>query len=105
WTRGYSSSSSRRGVGGGGASPLGDSGVTCTRCQAENPEGTRFCGQCAAPLGALCPQCGAANPAGNRFCGQWAASLYRSFQPRMAAPESYTPKHLDGGSLTSHADL
>jgi class 3 adenylate cyclase/tetratricopeptide (TPR) repeat protein len=79
--------------------------VTCPQCQAENPSGTRFCGQCAAPLAAVCPACGASNPAGNKFCGQCAASLNRPAQPRFAAPESYTPKHLAERILTSKAAL
>ncbi len=49
--------------------------MRCSRCHAENPAGMRFCGQCAAPLGAVCPSCGAANPPENRFCGSCAAPL------------------------------
>jgi class 3 adenylate cyclase len=79
--------------------------VKCPRCQAENPPGTRFCGQCAAPLAAVCPSCGATNPAGNKFCGQCAAPLDKPAQPRFAAPESYTPKHLAERILTSKAAL
>ena len=33
--------------------------MRCLRCQAENPAGTRFCGQCAAPLSVVCESCGA----------------------------------------------
>jgi class 3 adenylate cyclase len=49
--------------------------MKCPRCHSENPAATKFCGQCATPLGALCPSCGAANPQGNKFCGQCAAPL------------------------------
>ncbi len=31
----------------------GGSGMKCPRCQAENPAGMRFCGQCAAPLASV----------------------------------------------------
>src|SRR5436309_5442363 len=79
--------------------------MTCPRCKAENPPGTRFCGQCAAPLASLCPSCGASNPPENKFCGQCAAPLGKSAQPRFAGPEAYTPKHLAERILTSKAAL
>ena len=79
--------------------------MTCLRCQAENPSGTRFCGQCAAPLASVCPACGATNPPENKFCGQCAAALDKPAQPRFTAPESYTPKHLAEKILTSKSAL
>jgi hypothetical protein len=79
--------------------------MTGPRCHAENPSGTRFCGQCAAPLASVCPACGASNPAGNKFCGQCAAPLDRPAQPRLPAPEAYTPKHLAGRILNSKAAI
>src|SRR5204863_890669 len=66
---------------------------------------TRFCGQCAAPLASLCPSCRASNPPENKFCGQCAAPLGKSAQPRFAAPESYTPKHLAERILVSKSAL
>jgi class 3 adenylate cyclase/tetratricopeptide (TPR) repeat protein len=65
--------------------------MRCSRCRAENPAGMRFCGQCAAPLGAACPSCGAANPPENRFCGSCATPLdgYRS--PGFAEPALLAP--------------
>src|SRR6267142_570703 len=79
--------------------------MKCLRCQAENPTGTRFCGQCAAPLASVCPSCGASNPAENKFCGQCATPLDQSARPRFAAPESYTPTHLAAKILTSRIAL
>jgi hypothetical protein len=79
--------------------------MKCPRCQVVNPSGTRFCGQCAAPLAAVCPSCGASNPPENKFCGQCAAPLDKPARPRFAAPESYTPKHLAEKILTSKAAL
>ena len=79
--------------------------MKCPRCQAETPPGTRFCGQCAAPLAAVCPSCGASNPPENKFCGQCAAPLDKPAQPRFAAPESYTPRHLAEKILTSKSAL
>ena len=58
--------------------------MKCSRCQHENPAGTRFCGQCAAGLASLCGACGARNPPDNRFCGQ-VRSRY-SLQPLPVSP-------------------
>src|SRR5215472_5006134 len=84
---------------------LGGYGLKFSRCQAENPPGARFCGQCAAPLATVCPACSANNPTGNKFCGQCAAPLDRPAQPRFASPEAYTPKHLAEKILTSKSAL
>jgi class 3 adenylate cyclase/tetratricopeptide (TPR) repeat protein len=65
----------------------------------------KFCGQCAAPLASVCPLCGATNPPENKFCGQCAAPLEKPAQPRFAAPESYTPKHLAERILISRSAL
>jgi class 3 adenylate cyclase/tetratricopeptide (TPR) repeat protein len=79
--------------------------MNCPRCQAENPPGMRFCGQCAAPLAAVCPSCGAANPAGHKFCGQCAALLDSATKPRFVSPDAYTPKHLAERIINSKAAL
>ncbi len=79
--------------------------MRCPRCDAENPAGMKFCGQCAAPLASLCPSCGTANPSGNKFCGQCAAPLSTAAQPRFGSPESYTPKHLVEKILSSRSGL
>jgi class 3 adenylate cyclase/tetratricopeptide (TPR) repeat protein len=78
--------------------------MKCPRCHAENPAGTRFCGQCAAPFVSVCPSCGASNPPENKFCGQCAVAFDRSAQPRLS-PEAYTPKHLAEKILTSKSAL
>jgi len=79
--------------------------MKCPRCQAENPPGTEFCGRCAAPLASVCPSCGTSNSPQNKFCGQCAAPLDTLAQPRFAAPESYTPKHLAEKILTSKSAI
>jgi predicted ATPase/class 3 adenylate cyclase len=53
----------------------------CDKCGFENPEGMRFCGQCAAPLKLVCPSCGFANPPGFGFCGQCATPLGKATEP------------------------
>jgi class 3 adenylate cyclase len=77
--------------------------MQCPRCQHENPAGTKFCGECAAPLTALCEACGAANPPANKLCGQCGAPLQRASSAKGPAPDSYTPKHLVDKILTSKA--
>src|SRR5262245_21610642 len=77
----------------------------CSRCRAENPAGTKFCGQCGAPLVSGCPSCGASNPPANRFCGQCGTSLATGGQARFESPEAYTPKHLAEKILTSKTAL
>ena len=79
--------------------------MQCPRCQHENPSGTKFCGECAAPLASTCPSCSAANPPGNKFCGQCAAPLRTTSAAKFTGPESYTPKHLAEKILTSKAAL
>ncbi|HKV55454.1 MAG TPA: adenylate/guanylate cyclase domain-containing protein [Candidatus Binataceae bacterium] len=52
-----------------------DNPMRCSNCQAENPVGKKFCGDCGTALANLCPQCGADNPAGKRFCGECGSAL------------------------------
>ena len=47
----------------------------CPSCSTENPEGMKFCGQCATPLLNWCPSCGFENPPGFKFCGDCSTSL------------------------------
>ncbi len=80
--------------------------MECPRCRAQNREGRRFCAECAAPLAAPCPSCGFSNEPGEKFCGGCAAPLAaatRVPEPRFAAPQAYTPKHLAEKILTSRS--
>jgi Double zinc ribbon len=49
--------------------------MRCASCGVENPEGMKFCGQCAAALRLRCAQCGFDNPPGFAFCGQCGTSF------------------------------
>jgi class 3 adenylate cyclase/tetratricopeptide (TPR) repeat protein len=42
--------------------------MRCPECHTDNPEGARFCIECAHPIDIRCPKCGAANPARAKFC-------------------------------------
>ena len=56
----------------------------CPGCQAEIPDGSRFCPQCGAPQALSCAACGHSNTAGSRFCAQCGAKLGE--QAAAAAP-------------------
>ena len=47
----------------------------CPSCGFDNPQGMKFCGECAAPLKNRCPSCGFDNPPRFKFCGECAAPL------------------------------
>jgi class 3 adenylate cyclase/tetratricopeptide (TPR) repeat protein len=80
--------------------------MRCSRCQAENREGLRFCEDCGARLAAACPSCGAEVTPGKKFCGGCGApALAAQADGRFASPHTYTPKHLAEKILTSKAAL
>ena len=49
--------------------------MRCSSCGTDNAEGSRFCNQCATPLGKQCPRCASENAPGAKFCSQCAAPL------------------------------
>jgi class 3 adenylate cyclase/tetratricopeptide (TPR) repeat protein len=83
--------------------------MRCPRCEADNPEGTKFCIECGTPLKPRCPRCGADNLPRARFCGECGTPL--TGQPPASPPAhpqsplSYTPGHLAEKILTSKAAL
>src|SRR2546428_1280579 len=78
--------------------------MKCSRCQAQNDAGARFCEDCGARLEAACPSCGTPVTPGKKFCRSCGAAL--TPEPgRFASPESCTPKHLAEKILTSKAAL
>lgn len=60
-------------VGASAPAPAGQ--VQCPKCGARNPEGSKFCLSCGAPLGSTCPKCGANVRQGAKFCPACGASL------------------------------
>ena len=81
--------------------------MRCPRCQQENPPHAKFCLECAAPLMLVCANCGTQLPPTAKFCFECAhpVSIVSGAQPRFAAPELYTPRHLAEKILTSKATL
>jgi len=71
--------------------------MKCQKCQFENPESVKFCGECGAKLERICPECNSSNPPQFKFCGECGLDLQK---PKEAPPvgydqpQSYTPKFL-----------
>src|SRR5258708_9398320 len=82
-------------VRGSPAGALEGDGMTCPRCQQENPAEALFCMKCGTGLTPTCAKCNTELPTGAAFCfvcGQPVAVA--PARQRFASPDAYTPKHL-----------
>src|SRR5688572_22499086 len=81
--------------------------MICPKCRQENPPQAKFCLECAAPLALRCEHCGTQLPQAAKFCFECAkpVTTQSPASARLAAPDSYTPKHLAERILTSKAAL
>src|SRR5262244_516475 len=82
--------------------------MKCSRCQHENRAGAKFCEECAAPLARTCGHCGGQLSQAAKFCPECAHPTGVASTPptpRIASPESYTPKHLVERILNSKAAI
>ena len=82
--------------------------MKCPKCDSENRETRKYCGECGTRLSLLCPQCGSENLAGEKFCGECGHDLRRPQKaPAIdyAKPEAYTPKFLADKILTTRNAL
>ncbi len=77
--------------------------MNCPACGHANPEGARFCNECAGSLAVACARCRAENTPRARFCSQCAAPLEVRGPDR--DPRAYTPKHLADKILQSKSAL
>jgi len=77
--------------------------MKCPKCQAENPEGMKFCGKCGTKLERVCPKCNFSNPPQFIFCGECGHDLILpskpiskdlSFDEKLAKIQRYLPKDL-----------
>src|SRR2546425_7266285 len=75
--------------------------MRCPSCGFDNPEGMKFCGQCASPLSLRCSQCGFENPSSFTFCGQCATPLTapllapQALDSRLQTPDPSRPRTPD----------
>jgi len=60
--------------------------MRCPKCETDNREGRRFCGDCGAPLAQACPACGFSNEPGESFCGGCGISVASPAGGRAASP-------------------
>src|SRR3989454_6812114 len=79
--------------------------MKCPRCQHENPQGARFCEECATPLAGTCSNCGTSLSATAKFCHACAHPVTGGAGTPSRSPDSYTPRHLAEKILTSKAAL
>jgi class 3 adenylate cyclase len=79
------------------------------RCDADTPNGAKFCMECGTPLRARCPQCGADVLPRAKFCSECGTPLAAQTPAPPAAPRPsplrYTPTYLAEKILTSKAVL
>src|SRR4030067_1984722 len=77
--------------------------MKCQKCQTENPENLKFCGECGAKLEKICPHCNSSNPPQFKFCGECGHDLglpsklipkELSFEEKLAKIQRYLPKDL-----------
>jgi class 3 adenylate cyclase len=64
--------------------------MNCPKCQFENPDGMKFCGECGTKLEFQCPSCDFANPPGFKFCGECGHDLAVSPDSK-PLPKDLTP--------------
>src|SRR5713101_6001228 len=79
--------------------------MKCQACNRENPDGAKFCNQCAGPLPLRCLKCGTANPVGSKFCNECAAplmprdaSLRAGTEEQIRSEIHVTPEQFDSSS-------
>jgi hypothetical protein len=81
----------------------------CPHCEADSPDGAKFCIECGTPLRARCPQCGADTLPRAKFCAECGTPLTAqspaSPVPYLQPPVRYTPGHLAEKILRSRAAL
>ena len=62
--------------------------MKCPKCELDNPEDRKFCGECGAIMEQICPQCHSPNPSHNKFCGECGQGLTKPSKEKAVAFES-----------------
>jgi GGDEF domain-containing protein len=77
--------------------------MKCPKCQFENPDTQKFCGECGKRLEKACPKCGCNNPPQYKFCGDCGYKIDipsevppkdLSFDEKLTKIQRYLPKGL-----------
>src|SRR5512137_239718 len=77
--------------------------MKCAKCQTENSDNLKFCGECGAKLEKICSHCNSSNPPQFKFCGECGHNLTLplepirqelSFEEKLAKIQRYLPKDL-----------
>jgi class 3 adenylate cyclase/tetratricopeptide (TPR) repeat protein len=82
--------------------------MKCPKCEFENREGAKFCGNCRAKLTLVCPRCKSENPPENKFCDECGQDLGEAKEVSPVdydRPQSYTPKFLADKILTTRSSI
>jgi class 3 adenylate cyclase len=82
--------------------------LNCPKCQFENPEGMKFCGECGSKLELVCAGCEARILVGKKFWRECGHDLKTRKEPtpiNYVQPQSYTPKHLAEKIITTRAAI
>ena len=82
--------------------------MRCPHCDADAPDGARFCIECGTSLQRRCPQCGADTLPRAKFCAECGTPLTAHSPASAAVPPSmrrYTPGYLAEKILTSRSAL
>jgi class 3 adenylate cyclase/tetratricopeptide (TPR) repeat protein len=66
--------------------------MKCPKCQFENRDEAKFCGECGHKLEITCPECGTDNRAGNKFCDECGTNL----KPVKKVPDQITDGKIQG---------
>ncbi len=67
--------------------------MRCASCGSDNPEGTKFCGECGGPFQTRCLQCGFENLPSTKFCRECGTPLAQ--QSSVQSPETRVQKNTD----------
>jgi len=77
--------------------------MKCPKCQSENPDAQKFCGECGTKIEIICPNCSFNNPTQYKFCGECGYKLSLpsepiskdlSFDKKLEKIQKYLPKGL-----------
>jgi class 3 adenylate cyclase/tetratricopeptide (TPR) repeat protein len=83
--------------------------MRCQSCEADTPDGAKFCIECGSPLKPRCPRCGADMLPRAKFCAECGIPLTAQSPVTPSAPPPsplrYTPGYLAGKILTSRSAL